>query len=146
MTTSAPLRPPLPLAKRLNRNALTVAAVLMGITVLTAVVLVRPSREARETRAADPAIDAVGLVPSRPAFLDEPVRVPAVPSDTQAAVGLGLTGGGVGWGWGWARQQNGPGRTAAGAAALGDASRRPGLACGAEATPLELTARPDRKS
>ncbi len=146
MTTSAPLRPPPPLAKRLNRNALTVAAVLMGITVLTAVVLVRPSREARETRAADPAIDAVGLVPSRPAFLDEPVRVPAVPSDTPAAVGLGLTDGGLGWGWGWARRQNGPGRTAAGAAALGDAWRDPGLAVGTDTTPLDLTTRPSRQS
>ena len=40
MPESVPLKPAPPLAKRLNRNALIVAAVLGGVTALTAVVLV----------------------------------------------------------------------------------------------------------
>src|SRR5207244_1199229 len=76
------LRPPPPLAKRLNRNALTVAAVLMGMTVLTAVVVVRPSREPEGKPAAASASDEAPPVPSRPAFLDEPVRVSPTRPDT----------------------------------------------------------------
>ena len=42
----AALRPDPPLAKRLNRNALTLAAVIMGMTVLTVIVVLNPSKEA----------------------------------------------------------------------------------------------------
>jgi hypothetical protein len=40
----APERPPLPRPEGLNRNALTIAAVIMGTIVLAAVVFVQPSR------------------------------------------------------------------------------------------------------
>ena len=82
MASTPGLRPPPPLAKRLNRNALTVAAVLMGMTVLTAVVVVRPSRGPEEKPAAASAGDEAPPLPSRPAFLDEPVRVSPPRPDT----------------------------------------------------------------
>src|SRR5437016_3630767 len=82
MASTPGLRPLPPLAKRLNRNALTVAAVLMGMTVLTAVVVVRPSRGPEEKPAAASAGDEAPPVPSRPAFLDEPVRVSPPRPDT----------------------------------------------------------------
>jgi type IV secretory pathway VirB10-like protein len=72
---SDPLWPPFPLAKRLNRNALTVAAALAGITVLTVVVVTRPARV--PVNAANGVVDTdeTGLpVPARPAFLDQPPR------------------------------------------------------------------------
>jgi type IV secretion system protein TrbI len=84
MSGASPLRPLPPLAKRLNRNALTVAAVIMGMTVLTAVVVVRPSREAQE-EPPPPGVEEASAVPSRPAFLDEPVRTPSEQSDTAAS-------------------------------------------------------------
>lgn len=87
MSSAPPLRPLPPLAKRLNRNALTVGAVIMGMTVLTAVVVVRPSREAAETPS-PPGTDEAPAVPSRPTFLDEPVRAPAAHGDTARTVGL----------------------------------------------------------
>lgn len=78
-----PFQPPVPVAKRLNRNALTVAAVLMGITVLTALVVMKPGDEAG--RGQGTALDAAPL-PSRPSFLDAPVTssdvVAADPSPT----------------------------------------------------------------
>src|SRR5712691_2675947 len=86
MSGGPPLRPLPPLAKRLNRNALTVGAVIMGMTVLTAVVVVHPSRERQEKPSAPAAIDEAPPVPSRPAFLDEPVQAPAPRPDTAAAV------------------------------------------------------------
>ncbi len=82
MASTPGLRPPPPLAKRLNRNALTVAAVLMGMTVLTAVVVVRPSRGPEQKPAAASASDEAPPLPSRPAFLDEPVRVSSARPDT----------------------------------------------------------------
>src|SRR5713226_3161752 len=88
MSLIPPLRPLPPLAKRLNRNALTVGAVLMGMTVLTAVVVVHPSREPQEKRSAPAASDEAPPVPSRPAFLDEPVRAPATRPDTTVAADL----------------------------------------------------------
>ena len=87
MSTSPPLRPLPPLAKRLNRNALTVGAVIMGMTVLTAVVVVYPSGGPQEKRSAPAAMDEAQPVPSRPAFLDEPVRAPAARSDTAVPAG-----------------------------------------------------------
>jgi len=92
------LRPSPPLAKRLNRNALTVAAVLMGITVLTAVVVVRPTRDSQEKPAAPATVDEAPPVPSRPAFLDEPVR--ASPTRPDTAPGLALVPSGVDGGHG----------------------------------------------
>src|SRR2546425_9519319 len=86
MPAPPPLRPLLPLAKRLNRNALIVSAVIMGMTVLTAVVLVHPTREAQQHPPPQPGVDDAPSAPSRPPFLDEPVRVAARPSDT-AVVG-----------------------------------------------------------
>lgn len=80
MSPDPGLRPPLPLAKRLNRNALTVAAVLMGITVLTAVVVLTPGRE----RGTIP--ETSGVVPggpSRPTFLEEPAQAPTAFDSTR---------------------------------------------------------------
>jgi type IV secretory pathway VirB10-like protein len=87
MSSGPPLQPVPPLAKRLNRNALTVGAVIMGITVLTAVVVVRPSREAPEKPSA-PGVEEASSTPSRPTFLDEPVRGSSAPPDTASAAGL----------------------------------------------------------
>src|SRR6266705_1725724 len=87
MPAPPPLRPLLPLAKRLNRNALIVSAVIMGMTVLTAVVVVHPSHEVQQHPSPQPGVDDAPSAPSRPTFLDEPVRVAAAPSDT-AVVGL----------------------------------------------------------
>lgn len=72
-----PLRPSPPLAKRLNRNALTVAAIIMGMTVLTAIVVLNPGRGEKKAAAGRAGADEAPPVPSRPAFLDEPVRAPA---------------------------------------------------------------------
>src|SRR5438105_5460465 len=90
---STPLRPAPPLAKRLNRNALTVAAVIMGMTVLTAIVLLNPAKEGKATRAASENAENSPPVPARPVFLDEPLArtVPPAPTDigsptTQPAV------------------------------------------------------------
>ena len=82
-TTS--LRPQPPLAKRLNRNALTVAAVIMGMTVLTAIVILSPSRNP-EKSSAPPATAEEMPIPPRPAFLDEPVRQPAPGAVPERAV------------------------------------------------------------
>ncbi|HEV8305052.1 MAG TPA: TrbI/VirB10 family protein [Gemmatimonadales bacterium] len=100
MSGAPPLKPLPPLAKRLNRNALTVGAVIMGMTVLTAVVLVRPSREAPQTPSV-PGTDETPAVPSRPTFLDEPVRAPSARPDTPVAGGLAppFTDGDLGASW-----------------------------------------------
>jgi len=79
------LRPPPPLAKRLNRNALTVAAVIMGMTVLTAVVVLNPGREP-ETDQAGTSATGMPAQPSRPTFLDEPAR--GVGAGADSVVGL----------------------------------------------------------
>jgi type IV secretory pathway VirB10-like protein len=80
-----PLRPSPPLAKRLNRNALTVAAVIMGMTVLTAVVVLNPGEEQEKSGTERPNVDEEPPVPSRPTFLDEPVWVIPVLPDTAVA-------------------------------------------------------------
>lgn len=62
-----PARPPLPRPERLNRNALTIVAVIMGFLVIAAVVLVPPARPGEETgpgTAAAPAPQA--------SYLDQP--------------------------------------------------------------------------
>src|SRR5688572_20018143 len=73
--TGVPLRPLPPLAKRLNRNALTVAAVIMGMTVLTAIVVLNPGADEKNSGAPPASADEAPPVPPRPAFLDEPARV-----------------------------------------------------------------------
>ena len=83
--TTTSLRPQPPLAKRLNRNALTVAAVIMGMTVLTAIVILSPSRSP-EKSSAPPATAEEMPIPPRPAFLDEPVRQPATAGAPERAV------------------------------------------------------------
>lgn len=83
--TTTSLRPQPPLAKRLNRNALTVAAVIMGMTVLTAIVILSPSRNPEKTSTPSAAAEEVPI-PPRPAFLDEPVRQPASPGAPQRVV------------------------------------------------------------
>ena len=51
-----PLRPPLPIAKRLNRNALIVVALVLGLTAVVVVVTMRPAaREAGTTALVDAA-------------------------------------------------------------------------------------------
>src|SRR5579863_8849227 len=66
-----PLRPPIPLPKRLNRNALTVAAALAGVTVLTVLVLTTPSKSRSN---APPAGEAATPTPAQPTFLDQPPK------------------------------------------------------------------------
>lgn len=83
-TTS--LRPPLPLAKRLNRNALTVAAVIMGMTVLTALVILSPRRRMEQEAAPATSGDESPPPPPRPAFLDEPIHPPTAHSVAAHAV------------------------------------------------------------
>ena len=75
--TGAPLRPLPPLAKRLNRNALTVAAVIMGMTVLTAIVVLNPGTKEKSADTAPTNTDEAPPVPPRPAFLDEPAHFPS---------------------------------------------------------------------
>ena len=77
---STSFHPAPPIAKRLNRNALTVAAVVMGMTVLTAIVVVSPSKEPSQSGATTAATDEVPPVPPRPSFLDQPARVPSAPT------------------------------------------------------------------
>jgi type IV secretion system protein TrbI len=86
------LRPLPPLAKRLNRNALTVAAVLMGMTVLTAIVVVRPSHDTPDRSSTPAAVEEASPAPSRPAFLDEPVRASPTRTDTAPGVPVGTPG------------------------------------------------------
>lgn len=85
---TGPLWPPLPLAKRLNRNALTVAAALAGITVLTVVVLTKPSRVPPGATGGSTLGAGEGgpPVPARPVFLDQP------PHDPQGADSSGANG------------------------------------------------------
>ncbi len=69
----SPLGPPRPpIAKRLNRNALTVAAVFMAMTVITAVVVLNTGSPP-PTAAANVANSVAGP-PPEPTFLDRPVQ------------------------------------------------------------------------
>ena len=80
----APERPPLPRPERLNRNALTIAAVTMGVLVIAAVILVPPSRPraASEEPVQRPSPDA-----THPTFLDQPIRQGVSPSGRPAQAG-----------------------------------------------------------
>src|SRR5439155_273420 len=74
------LRPPAPpLAKRLNRNALTVAAVLMGMTVLTSVVVLNTGNGGGSANAAPIQAAAPVATPPEPTFLDRPVTAAPAP-------------------------------------------------------------------
>lgn len=68
----APRRPPLPKPERINRNALTIAAVVMGTLVIAAVVFMQPNRSTRTDERMVPATP-----PPLPqgTFLDQPMRV-----------------------------------------------------------------------
>lgn len=70
----APPKPPL--AKRLNRNALTVAAILMGMTVIASLVVMNGDSEAA-TQSSPAAAEQLAPEATAPIFLDEPVRAPA---------------------------------------------------------------------
>jgi type IV secretion system protein TrbI len=84
--TGASLRPPFPLAKRLNRNALTVAAALAGVTVLTVIVLTKPARESAAANGpAGASGDVAPPVPARPTFLDQLPRVSPIGSRRESA-------------------------------------------------------------
>jgi type IV secretion system protein TrbI len=94
-----PFRPSWPVAKRLNRNALTVAAALAGVTVLTVIIVSRPTRAPDATAAAGASADRVAPpVPARPSFLDQPPRATSGrPGDSAAAPvagGVAAAGGG----------------------------------------------------
>jgi type IV secretory pathway VirB10-like protein len=79
---ATPLRPAPPLAKRLNRNALTVAAALAGLTVITVLVVTRPAHPGA-AGASQAGSNQAPPIPARPAFLDAPPKVlPAPPADT----------------------------------------------------------------
>jgi type IV secretory pathway VirB10-like protein len=96
-----PLRPPIPLPKRLNRNALTVAAALAGVTVLTVLVLTNPSTS---RNSAPRSGEAATPIPAQPTFLDQPPKtVPGgattpdevlVPPPLPEHVSVGAAGGG----------------------------------------------------
>jgi type IV secretory pathway VirB10-like protein len=79
------MRPAPPLAKRLNRNALTVAAALAGVTVLTVVVVTRPARPSSAGELTPQLSQSTPPVPARPSFLDQPPRTPPVHPDTSSA-------------------------------------------------------------
>lgn len=74
---SAPLvAPQPPLAKRLNRNALTVAAAIMGMTVIACLVVLRGGSSAPPARTStDPNLNEA----ASPTFLDHPLRENASP-------------------------------------------------------------------
>ena len=76
----APERPPLPRPEGLNRNALTIAAVIMGTIVLAAVVFVQPSRPVATatSRQATPSLD-------QGTFLDQPPAQPISPTPSNSA-------------------------------------------------------------
>jgi type IV secretory pathway VirB10-like protein len=68
-----PERPPLPRPERLNRNALTVVAVVMGVLVLAAVVFVQPRSATSTAQDTRPALEV-----ARGTFLDQPSTGAAV--------------------------------------------------------------------
>jgi type IV secretory pathway VirB10-like protein len=78
-----PLRPPIPLPRRLNRNALTVAAALAGVTVLTVLVLTNPSKN---RSSASPAGETATPTPAQPTFLDQPPKTVPVGAATPGTV------------------------------------------------------------
>lgn len=82
-SNSGPVPPPLPIAKRLNRNALTIVAVLMFVTVLGAVLTTRTTHGNTATANPETAVP-VPVTPPQPSFLD-------VPAVRQAATGPSMS-------------------------------------------------------
>jgi type IV secretion system protein TrbI len=85
VSAPVPFRPAPPLAKRLNRNALTVAAALAGLTVITVLVVTRPGRSGPNEGVPPPG-EAPAPVPAHPAFLDQPPK-PLPPRESDTARG-----------------------------------------------------------
>lgn len=79
-----PERPPLPRPERLNRNVLTVGAVLMGVLVLAAVILVPPSQPTAEPQ---PPARSVAEQPTPETYLEQPAAYVA-----QQPAGVGAVG------------------------------------------------------
>lgn len=77
-----PLRPPLPIAMRVNRNVLIIAAVIMAATVVTAIVTMNPNRGHAVDRADVTTTNTTTPHPSAPNFLDHPPH--AASSDSVA--------------------------------------------------------------
>lgn len=89
----APLGPPAPpLAKRLNRNALTVAAVLMGMTVLTSVVVLNTGNRGTSANAGTVQAPVTVATPPQPTFLDRPVADTVQPRVTMPVTETGRYG------------------------------------------------------
>lgn len=83
----APERAPLPRPEGLNRNALTIAAVIMGTIVIAAVVFVQPTRPVTATARRDAATPAL----DQSTFLDQPPAQavgPAGPNATTGKIGV----------------------------------------------------------
>ena len=79
-------RPPIPVAKRLNRNALTVAAVLAGVTVLTVIGVTKPSPAGSGLSVVAGDANPGAAVPAHPAFLDQPPRITAHPTSSDSVI------------------------------------------------------------
>ena len=77
-----PERPPLPRPERLNRNVLTVGAVLMGVLVLAAVILVPPSQPGADPQ---PASRGAAEQPTPETYLEQPAAY-----DARQAGGIGM--------------------------------------------------------
>lgn len=73
-----------PLAKRLNRNALTAAAVVVGLTALAVVTLVDPTKPSAAS-AGTGATSEAAPSPARPSFLDLPPKAPPQMATTDSA-------------------------------------------------------------
>ena len=80
----APERPPLPRPEGLNRNALTIAAVIMGTIVLAAVVFMQPSRPIPTPVAGQPVTPSL----DQGTFLDQPPSQAVTPTGQSSTVGL----------------------------------------------------------
>src|SRR5262249_48328506 len=82
LTTPPALTPPNPpLAKRLNRNALTVAAVVMGMTVIACLVVLQKDSRPIPRMGSDPAV----AEQTRPTFLDRPAPSTALDQGLDSA-------------------------------------------------------------
>lgn len=74
------IHPREPLATRLNRNALLVAATVLGVTILVAIVLLEPTKPPTPNPGATPTEPPV---PAQATFLDQPPRSTATDSATR---------------------------------------------------------------
>jgi len=83
------LHPREPLATRLNRNALLVAAAVLGVTILVAIVLLEPTKPAAPNTGATPTEPPV---PAQATFLDQPPRAAAADSGTRDSAAATLAG------------------------------------------------------